>query len=79
MIEFLAKNPKRTRQEMFFSGYSALVGEKGSRDQNAEETIDKLVDQVSTCTLLEDRRAAVQGLRGLARDWKLVRFTWSVQ
>ena len=57
--------------DMLFSGYSALVGEKGT-PQRGEDTIEKLVDQVNTCTLLEDRRAAVLGLKGLARDWKLV-------
>jgi hypothetical protein len=42
--------------------------------QTPEEIITKLVDQVQTCTLLEDRRGAVLGLKGLARDWKLVSY-----
>jgi hypothetical protein len=40
---------------------------------DATSTIDKLSDRVRDATLLEDRRSAVQGLRGLARDWQLVR------
>ncbi|OAJ44652.1 hypothetical protein BDEG_27862 [Batrachochytrium dendrobatidis JEL423] len=52
------------------SGYSALKGQKG-QPQSPQETIDKLCDRVMNSTLLEDRRAAVQVLRGLARDWQL--------
>lgn len=59
---------------MFFAGYSALVADKAPTQQKGEETIEKLVDQVQNCSLLEDRRAAILGLRGLARDWKLVRY-----
>ncbi|KAI8923994.1 p115 like vesicle tethering protein [Entophlyctis helioformis] len=50
--------------------FKALAGEKG-QPQSATETIDKLVDRVLNSSLLEDRRSAVQGLRGLARDWRL--------
>jgi hypothetical protein len=39
---------------------------------NATLTIEKLCDRARDATLLEDRRSAVQGLRGLARDWQLV-------
>ncbi|KAI8910647.1 p115 like vesicle tethering protein [Powellomyces hirtus] len=53
-----------------FSGYSALRGDKGA-EQTGAETVHKLCDRVQSSTLLEDRRAAVLGLKGLARDWKL--------
>jgi hypothetical protein len=43
-----------------------------SEPQDATPTIEKLSDRVRDATLLEDRRSAVQGLRGLARDWQLV-------
>ncbi|KAJ3317466.1 Vesicle-mediated ER to Golgi transport protein [Blyttiomyces sp. JEL0837] len=56
--------------DFLFSGYSALRGDKG-QPQTGPETIDKLTDRVVNSTLLEDRRAAVLGLKGLARDWKL--------
>ncbi|KAH6584978.1 hypothetical protein BASA60_000741 [Batrachochytrium salamandrivorans] len=52
------------------SGYSALRGDMG-QPQSPQETIDKLCDRVMHSSLLEDRRAAVQVLRGLARDWQL--------
>lgn len=35
-------------------------------------TIDKLCDRVRDADLLEDRRSAVQGLRGLSREFQLV-------
>ncbi|EGF77134.1 hypothetical protein BATDEDRAFT_36121 [Batrachochytrium dendrobatidis JAM81] len=56
--------------DFLMSGYSALKGQKG-QPQSPQETIDKLCDRVMNSTLLEDRRAAVQVLRGLARDWQL--------
>ncbi|KAJ3083152.1 Vesicle-mediated ER to Golgi transport protein, partial [Quaeritorhiza haematococci] len=56
--------------ELVFKSYQALRGDKGA-PQSATETIDKLCDRVSNSTLLEDRRAAVMGLKGLVRDWKL--------
>ncbi|RKO90358.1 p115 like vesicle tethering protein [Blyttiomyces helicus] len=56
--------------DLLFQGYSALRGDKGA-PQSGAETVDKLCDRVQHSTLLEDRRAAVQGLKGLARDWKL--------
>ncbi|KND03311.1 uncharacterized protein SPPG_02358 [Spizellomyces punctatus DAOM BR117] len=55
---------------VFFQGYSALRGDKGT-PQSGAETVHKLCDRVQNSTLLEDRRAAVMGLKGLARDWKL--------
>ncbi|KAI8819235.1 p115 like vesicle tethering protein [Fimicolochytrium jonesii] len=54
----------------FFSGYSALRGDKGV-EQTGAETVHKLCDRVQNSTLLEDRRAAVMGLKGLAKDWRL--------
>jgi hypothetical protein len=38
----------------------------------ASNTIDKLCDRVGFAELLEDRRSAVQGLRGLSRQFQLV-------
>jgi hypothetical protein len=54
------------------SGYNALLGETG-QTQSPHETIDRLSARLQTALLLEDRRAAVLGLKGLARDWKLVK------
>ncbi|KAI8368110.1 p115 like vesicle tethering protein [Radiomyces spectabilis] len=54
--------------DFFTRGYSALRGEKG-QPQSADETIEKLADCLETATLLEDRRAGVLSLKGLARDW----------
>ena len=62
--------------DLLFQGYSALRGDQG-KPQSAEETIVKLCDRAMNSSLLEDRRSAVQGLRGLARDWQLV--TWVKQ
>ena len=51
--------------------FSFLQG--GNRPiQTAEETIEKLTDRVTNATLIEDRRGAVLGLKGLAREYKLV-------
>ncbi|KAG2185672.1 hypothetical protein INT44_002465 [Umbelopsis vinacea] len=49
-------------------GYNAFLSDKG-QPQSADETIDKLADCVQHATLLEDRRAGVLSLKGLARDW----------
>ncbi|KAF7290091.1 hypothetical protein HMN09_01314300 [Mycena chlorophos] len=38
--------------------------------QTATDTIGRLSDRLSPATLLADRRAAVQSLKGLSRDWK---------
>ncbi|KAI9282791.1 p115 like vesicle tethering protein, partial [Sporodiniella umbellata] len=43
-------------------------GDRG-QPQSVDETIDKLADCLETATLLEDKRAAVLSLKGLARDW----------
>lgn len=51
--------------------FSAFIGEP-VKQQSAEETIDKLCDRVINSTLLEDRRAAVLGLKGLSRQYQLV-------
>jgi hypothetical protein len=42
-----------------------------SQPPSATSTIEKLSDRILHATLLEDRRSAVQGLRGLAKDWQL--------
>jgi hypothetical protein len=54
--------------EWIFSG----GGVQQNQPPDATVTIDKLCDRVRDATLLEDRRSAVQGLRGLSRDWQLV-------
>ncbi|CAG8626774.1 9655_t:CDS:10, partial [Funneliformis mosseae] len=50
-------------------GYRELLGEKG-QPQSAEDTVIKLVDRASNSTLLEDRRAAILGLKGLSREYR---------
>ncbi|SCZ90568.1 BZ3500_MvSof-1268-A1-R1_Chr1-3g02071 [Microbotryum saponariae] len=49
-------------------GYGALSA--GATQQSPQETIDKLCDRLLNGTHLEDRRAALLGLKGLSRDWK---------
>jgi hypothetical protein len=56
---------------LFSRGYSALLGEKG-QPQSAVDTIEKLCDRVVNSTLLEDRRAAILGLKGLSKQYQLV-------
>jgi len=51
-------------------GYSAL--QKAGQPQSELEIIDKLCDRLLNGTQLEDRRAALLGLKGLSRDWKAV-------
>lgn len=65
-------DPKNFLMDLF---YSAL---KAAPTQTGEETIEKLVSQVSNCTLLPDRRAAVLGLKGMSRDWKLVNYLFLI-
>ena len=60
--------------DFFLSGYSALRGDKGV-PQSGADTVDKLCDRVANSSLLEDRRASVLGLKGLAREYKLVSAT----
>ncbi|RIA90587.1 General vesicular transport factor p115 [Glomus cerebriforme] len=55
--------------EFFSRGYKGLLGEKG-QPQSVEDTIAKLVDRASNSTLLEDRRAAILGLKGLSREYR---------
>jgi hypothetical protein len=55
------------------AGYSALVGE-AAQPQSGPETVDKLCDRLMNSSLLEDRRASVMGLKGLSRQFQLVRF-----
>ncbi|CAI2165377.1 13414_t:CDS:10, partial [Funneliformis geosporum] len=50
-------------------GYRELLGEKG-QPQSAEDTVVKLVDRAINSTLLEDRRAAILGLKGLSREYR---------
>ncbi|KAI9316302.1 p115 like vesicle tethering protein [Dichotomocladium elegans] len=51
--------------EFFTRGYNAIRGDKG-QPQSVDETVEKLADCLETATLLEDRRAAVLSLKGLA-------------
>lgn len=55
--------------EFFSQTYVALRGPTGA-PQTAADTIGRLSDRLSPATLLADRRAAVQALKGLARDCK---------
>ncbi|KAL7752627.1 Vesicle-mediated ER to Golgi transport protein [Sorochytrium milnesiophthora] len=57
----------------WLSGVAKAIGGGGPPQQNPLETIDKLCDRVRHSTLPEDRRASVQALKGLARDWKAAR------
>lgn len=56
--------------EFFNQTYIALRGPTGA-PQTAVDTIGRLSDRLSPSTLLADRRAAVQSLKGLSRDCKL--------
>ncbi|KAL1759834.1 p115 like vesicle tethering protein [Schizophyllum commune] len=53
--------------EFLSQTYVALRGPTGA-PQTAKDTIARLSDRLSPATLLGDRRAAVQALKGLARD-----------
>lgn len=63
--------------DYFSRGYTALRGDKGA-PQSANDTIDKLCDRLLNGNSLEDRRAALLGLKGLSRDWKSVEFRSSL-
>lgn len=52
-------------------GYTALVGDRPPQ-QSGPELVDKLCDRVVHSTLLEDRRAAVMGLKNLSKSYQLV-------
>ena len=51
---------------------SFLFNYAKSSEISPDETIDKLCDMISSASLIEDRRGAVFGLKGLTRDYKLV-------
>ncbi|CAB4409559.1 unnamed protein product [Rhizophagus irregularis] len=55
--------------DFFSRSYKGLLGEKG-QPQSVEDTVAKLVDRASSSTLLEDRRAAILGLKGLSREYR---------
>ena len=61
--------------EISFFGKMEWLFSGGAHNNNdtpdATVTIEKLCDRVRDASLLEDRRGAVQGLRGLSRDWQL--------
>ncbi|KAG5518313.1 hypothetical protein PMAC_003109 [Pneumocystis sp. 'macacae'] len=52
--------------DFLFKGYNFFPQPK---QQIAEETITKLCDRLEHATLLEDRRAAVLGLKGFSREY----------
>ncbi|GAA5950474.1 hypothetical protein JCM3765_004560 [Sporobolomyces pararoseus] len=49
-------------------GYNSL--QQSAAPQSAASTIDKLCDRLLNQDSLEERRAALLGLKGLSRDWK---------
>ena len=49
------------------------LNENRPPQQNGPEIVDKLCDRVVNSSLLEDRRAAVLGLKGLSKQYQLVR------
>jgi hypothetical protein len=51
-------------------GYNSL--QQSAAPQSAASTIDKLCDRLLNQDSLEERRAALLGLKGLSRDWKSV-------
>lgn len=55
--------------DFFRSGYASLVGPTGL-PQSASDTIDRLCDRLANTPNVEDKRAALLGLKGLSRDWK---------
>lgn len=55
--------------EFLSQTYIALRGPTGA-PQSPSETISRLSDRLNPSTLLADRRAAVQSLKGLSRDCK---------
>ena len=58
------ENPIKTQMNLFFEAYKPV-------QQDGVETVDKLSQRLLNAALLEDRRAAVLGLKGLAKDFKL--------
>ncbi|KAH8827826.1 p115 like vesicle tethering protein [Flagelloscypha sp. PMI_526] len=55
--------------EFLSQTYVALRGPTGA-PQSAEDAIEKLANRLIPSTLLADRRASVQALKGLVRDWR---------
>ncbi|KAJ3246039.1 hypothetical protein HDU78_008047 [Chytriomyces hyalinus] len=51
--------------------FSALGG-GAVKETDPQETVSKLVDRATHATLLEDRRAAVLGLKAMARDYRQI-------
>ncbi|KAJ3027203.1 UNVERIFIED_CONTAM: hypothetical protein HDU68_004253 [Siphonaria sp. JEL0065] len=51
--------------------FSALTNSTQKEQPTGPETVDKLVDRAMNATLLEDRRAAVLGLKAMSRDFRL--------
>ncbi|OLY84523.1 General vesicular transport factor [Smittium mucronatum] len=56
--------------DFFSRGYNAFVGDGRNLQQTPESAIQKLSDRVATSSLLEDKRAAVLGLKGFTKDFK---------
>ncbi|KAI8618455.1 p115 like vesicle tethering protein [Chytriomyces sp. MP71] len=52
--------------------FSALSGSAAKDTQSGPETVAKLVDRATHSTLLEDRRAAVLGLKAMAKDYRML-------
>lgn len=63
--------------DFFSRSYKGLLGEKG-QPQSVEDTVAKLVDRASNSTLLEDRRAAILGLKGLSREYRQVEINFFI-
>lgn len=49
---------------------SGLLSQTQPKPQSAHETITKLCDRLQNSTLIEDRRTAVLGLKGFAREYR---------
>lgn len=49
---------------------SGLLSQTQPKPQSAYETITKLCDRLQHSTLIEDRRTAVLGLKGFAREYR---------
>lgn len=49
---------------------SGLISQTQPKPQGAYETITKLCDRLQNGTMIEDRRTAVLGLKGFAREYR---------
>nr|CAG8501137.1 10257_t:CDS:10 [Entrophospora candida] len=58
------KKEKRT------TDFSEFIESEKGQPQSVDDTIVKLVDRANNSTLLEDRRAAILGLKGLSREYR---------